>query len=292
MRQRNGEYFFDPRRVEELITDYQVNENRETLGAIVKECERNILSLIRDRGTFAHEDEDELLSIVNRKLLVSLPQFDRARGSAFSFVSRLTVNMLATTVTHRRKLASRYPPLDKTLLLTWPDERAAHESRVAIDDLAHQIRGIKSVQEGQAEREAQKWYVESFIDAGFELRRHECADAAMKVYGLTHRRSRQLYDLTLLEIRRALWEETKHASVSRERLCGTKGLPLARYWNFLSPVEFTKFCCLMRDLAPYLVILVRPANAAGIKAGDWNAVRENLELILNGTPEATPLFAE
>jgi hypothetical protein len=48
----------------------------------------------------------------------------------------------------------------------------------------------------------------------------------------------------------------------------------------------------MRDLAPYLVILVRPANAAEIKAGKWEAVRENLELILNGTPEATPLFAE
>jgi hypothetical protein len=284
--------FFDSRAVEKLIGEYQRDGSRELLGTIVVRCQPIAISLIRRRCTFRHEEEDELLSIVNRKLLVSLPQFDQNRGSAFSFVSRLSLNMLSTTVTHRKKLANRYPSLDKTLLSTVMDESAALDAQVAIDDLVHEIRGIKSTIELLAEREAQKWYVESFIDAGFELRRHECADACMKVFELSHRRSRQLYDLTLLEIRRALWDQTTHVPVTRGELKGTKGLPLTRYSNFLTRAEFSKFVLLMKDLAPYLVILVRPTNAGRIKSGDWPAIRENLGLILNGIPEASPLWPE
>jgi hypothetical protein len=47
----------------------------------------------------------------------------------------------------------------------------------------------------------------------------------------------------------------------------------------------------MKDLAPYLIILVKPRNENAIKAGRWQAVRENLELVLNGIPEASPLFS-
>jgi hypothetical protein len=46
----------------------------------------------------------------------------------------------------------------------------------------------------------------------------------------------------------------------------------------------------MRDLAPSLVVLVKPANEPGIRRGEWSAVRENLERVLNGIPEAVPLF--
>jgi hypothetical protein len=51
----------------------------------------------------------------------------------------------------------------------------------------------------ETELSAQRWYIESFCADGFEHRRHECADAAMTVYGLSHDRSRELYDLTMLE---------------------------------------------------------------------------------------------
>ena len=91
-------------------------------------------------------------------------------------------------------------------------------------------------------------------------------------------------------IRQALWDQTKHAALTPGQLRGTKGVALIRYSNFLTPEEFSKLAVLMKDLAPTLVILVRPANAAGIKCGNWKAVRENLELILNGIPEASPLF--
>ncbi len=112
----------------------------------------------------------------------------------------------------------------------------------------------------------------------------------MRVFGLTHRRSRDLYDLTLLEIRRLLWAEAKHEAGSPEQLRGTRGLPLLRYTNFLTPQEFAKLVVLMKDLAPSLVVLVRPTNEAQIRGRNWSAIRENLVLILEGDPTATPLF--
>jgi hypothetical protein len=199
--------------------------------------------------------------------------------------------MLATSVTHSRKLANRYQPLDKVLVDTKADEKANLNSAIALDDLAQQIRSIKSPCTLDAERQAQKWYVESFIDSAFSLHRHSCANAAMKVFGLSHKRSRQLYDLTLLEIRRVLWDECRHQPIGQAKLRGTKGRLLLRYTNFLTPPEFTKFTTLMRDLAPALVLLVKPGNQAQIRAGQWAAVRENLELILNGIPAATLLYA-
>jgi hypothetical protein len=59
----------------------------------------------------------------------------------------------------------------------------------------------------------------------------------------------------------------------------------------LTPAEFTKFVILMRGLAPYLVFLVDPANK-GSRRQDRNPPisRKTLELILDGHPEAVPLF--
>ncbi|PWT83898.1 MAG: hypothetical protein C5B58_05730 [Acidobacteria bacterium] len=140
-----GGHFFDSGLVEDMLSAYQRDPQPETLGEIIRRCEPIALSLIRSRWTMQFEDESELMSIVNRKLLVSLPQYNRARGTAFSFVSRVALNMLATTVTHRRKLAARYSPLDKTLMLTLPDETGGgFDSAVRLDDLRAQIRSIKS----------------------------------------------------------------------------------------------------------------------------------------------------
>jgi hypothetical protein len=285
----SAEPALDSEAVESLIAAYQRTGETKTLGEILERSQPISLSLIRSRNTFRFEDEDELLSAVNRKLLLSVQQFDRTRGTAFSFVNRLCINMLCTRVTLQKKLARRYEALTDTVVNTTPDA-ANFESQIAVDDLAQQIRSIKSPCTAQSERQAQRWFVESFIDCGFQMRRQECSNAAMKVFSLSHPRSRQLYDLTLLEIRRALWDETKHSELNPAKLRGTKGLPLLRYTNFLSPQEFCKFACLMKDLAPYLVILMKPANESRIRSGNWPAVRENLKLVLEGNPEATPLF--
>jgi hypothetical protein len=47
----------------------------------------------------------------------------------------------------------------------------------------------------------------------------------------------------------------------------------------------------MRDLAPDVTMLVKPSNEAAIRRGEREAVRENLQRVLNGMPEATQLFA-
>jgi hypothetical protein len=100
----SGAYFFDSPACEQLIDQYQKTDSRETLGEILARCQPITESLIRSRATFLHEDEDELISIVNGKLIKSLWQYHPSRGAAFAFVSRLTVNMLVTTVTYKRKL--------------------------------------------------------------------------------------------------------------------------------------------------------------------------------------------
>ena len=126
--------------------------------------------------------------------------------------------------------------------------------------------------------------MESFLDSHFELRRHECANAAMRVFGLTHERSRRLYDLTLLEIRRVLYSESNHPSVNHTQLGRSKSARLLRYSNFLTGEEFKKFVALMRDLAPSVVVAVKPANEPLIRKGQWPAIRENLVLVLEGDP--------
>jgi hypothetical protein len=187
-------------------------------------------------------------------------------------------------------LANRYSPLDQVLIASTPDDKAHFASTIALDDLQAQIRSIKSAIELEHERQAQKWFVESFIDSGFEMRRHEFANSAMKVFSLGHRRARELFDLSLLEVRGTLWDETKHPAVAPVQLRGTSGRRLTRFSNFLSPTEFSRFCGLMRGLAPALVGTVHPPNKTGIQRGEWGPIRQNLLIILNGHPASRPLF--
>ena len=44
----------------------------------------------------------------------------------------------------------------------------------------------------------QRWFVSSFIDERFSQCPDQCGDAAMNVFSLSHGRSRELYDLTML----------------------------------------------------------------------------------------------
>ena len=57
----------------------------------------------------------------------------------------------------------------------------------------------------------------------FRLRRHECANAAMGVYNLSHERSRELYDLTMLEVRRVVYDNlSPRQPIVAGRLLGTR----------------------------------------------------------------------
>lgn len=119
----------------------------------------------------------------------------------------------------------------------------------------------------------QRWYIDSFRVDGFEALRHECANAAMVVYpSLSHTRSRELFDVTMLEVRRVLYGDFKRREpIIAGRLLGIRSAWMARYAPLMNADEFTKFTVLMRNLAPAVS-------------------RKNIELILYGDPDAVPLF--
>jgi hypothetical protein len=165
--------------------------------------------------------------------------------------------------------------------------------RYAVEHLEHLVRTVKTTCTLEEELRAQRWYVISFLHYEFCLRRHEYADAAMDVFGLSHHRARQLYDLTLLEVRRRVLAgiERRLKPIRPIDIIHSKIAALEKFAPFLSGEDFTRLCTLMRDLAPSLVSLVKPENGARIQRGDSEACRENLGLIINGDPSSRPLFA-
>ena len=140
--------------------------------------------MIRFHKTGRYGTEDELISDVNFELLRAVEKFDPAKGSAFTFVSCIIQNTLHTSVSKARTAASRCVELDEALASALPanGESAAVSDREAIDDLVHRLKvSVRTILTDQLELEAQRWYVESFTQEGFEHRRHQCANAAMKV---------------------------------------------------------------------------------------------------------------
>jgi hypothetical protein len=131
----------------------------------------------------------------------------------------------------------------------------------------------------------------SFLDAEFYLKRHQAADAMTEVYGLSYRRSRELFDLTLVAVRRELVSNRHLPPIPPKALIGNRGRALIRFAKHLSPDEFTRLAVLLRDIAPSAVYAVRPANIAAMRRGEPGPIRTNLGLVLYGSPYDRPLFA-
>src|SRR5262249_11845614 len=140
------------------------------------------------------------------------------------------------------------------------------------------------------ERDAQRWFTMSFLADGYESRRHEAANIAMGVYRLTHTRSRELFDLTMLETRRVLFDDLKRPEPNAPgRLFGTRLAWMTRYAPLMNSDEFTKFVALMRDLAPYLLLIIDPENGKSHRRDRNPAIcRRNIELIIHGFPARFP----
>jgi hypothetical protein len=281
---------FDNARLEPLIVAYNRSGDPAALAEIVELIRERALTLIRFNGTTKYRTESELLSEIHYKLVRSLRRFDAEKGSAFTFLSHLITNTLRTAVSTARARAEHYVELDEGVCRCM-HTNGEKESREAIDGLHFRIRaGVKSTVSDLAEREAQRWYVASFLDGWFELRRFQCANSAMLVYGLSEARSRELYDLTVLEVRRILYADLKPRLIDPESLHGTRAARLLRYRAYLSREEFSKFVLLMKELAPYLVVLVDPENRRREERLREEEIRRNLGFVLNGHPEAVPLF--
>jgi hypothetical protein len=115
----------------------------------------------------------------------------------------------------------------------------------------------------------------------------------MAVYSLKHERSRELYDLTMLEVRRVLYDDLKYRQpIAAGRLLGTRCAWLAPYRPLLSESEFTKFVVLVRNLGPFVVVLIDPESRSWRQDRNPAIGRQNLLWIINGHPEAVPLFTD
>jgi hypothetical protein len=261
------------------------------MSEVIALSQQRALTLIRHYHTACYCSEAELLSDVNFKLLRSVAKFDPAKGTGFTYVSKIIDSSLRTRVTATRKNWQRNSELSDELINTLS---AKVDDRSAADDFVHQIRShVKTMLTEPLEIEAQRWFVASFCDEGFHYRRHACADAAMGVFQLGHTRSRELYDLTMLEVRRALYGDVKRREqIAPGRLLGTRAQWMARYAPLLTESEFTRFAVLMRDLAPYLLLLIIDPAKANNHRRDRNPTigRQTLELILYGHPDAVKLF--
>ena len=65
---------------------------------------------------------------------------------------------------------------------------------------------------------------------------------------------------------------------------------MTRYAPLMNSDEFTKFVVLMRDLAPFVVLLIDPANQSRRQDRCAQVSRRNIDFILSGHPAATLLF--
>jgi hypothetical protein len=249
------------------------------------------LTLIRFNGTTRYVPEDELLSEVNLKLLRAVGKFNPARGSAFTYLSCLIQNTLRSSVTNARKNASRFIELDATVANTLRTN-GERESQDVIEDLIHRIKTtVKTTLTDEAELSAARWYIGSFCTDGFQSPRNKCANAAMAVFRLAPDRSREIFDIVMLETRRILYDFLPARSpIVPGRLYGTRCGWMAQYRPLLSESEFTKFVTLMKGLSPFLLMLISPESRSRRQDRNPPIVRQNLLWILHGHPDAKPLF--
>jgi hypothetical protein len=281
----------DNGQLERAIACYQAG-HAESLGEVIRLVEPRTTTLIRFHKTHHYRTEDELLSDVNFKLLRAVRKFDPSKGSAFSFVSTVITSTLRTAVTNTRRHWLRYSELDSELANTLP---ARSDDWSVCDDLVHKVKSrARTTLTDETEISACRWLIESFCQDGFGSRRHASADACMTVFQVSHGRARELHDLSSLEIRRVLYDDLRaKTEIIPERLIGTRCAWMTRYKSLLSRTEFTKFYFLLKNLAPYLLLLVVDPAKKGTHRRDRAATitRKNLQLILYGDVDAIPLFS-
>jgi hypothetical protein len=274
------------------------------LNALLIHCEPLIKSIAQYRATDRHEQLEEIVSQIRVKLWRSLRLFDPARGTSFSFVARVISSVSASIVAEAWRRGERFVSLEEVRRQTMGENAYTLEDRElaplqapagdrhATEHIEYLIRSIRTTCTAPEELAAQRWLVLSFLDCGFRLARHEVADACMAVFDvLTHRRARELHDATLIEIRRAVLGERRLVPIGPRDLARSRLAALAKLAPLLDAEQFTRLCVLLKDLAPAIIFLAKPQNTAAIRRGEPEPTRENLALVLNGNPNATPLFA-
>lgn len=160
----------DNGRLETLIAAHQAGTDPAALGEIIGLTQNRALALIRFYRSARYCPENELLSDINFKLMRAVDKFDRQRGSGFSFISRIILNVLCTSVTTARRSVDRYVEWDEAAASKL-HTNGENQTRDTIDDFVHRIRaGARTTLIDPREIDMTRWYVESFVNGAFELR--------------------------------------------------------------------------------------------------------------------------
>lgn len=106
-------------------------------------------------------------------------------------------------------------------------------------------------------------------------------------YGITQYKTSQCDPL----VRRVLYDDLpQRPQIPPGRLIGTRGAWMTRYAPLLDAVEFTKFVTLTKDLSPFVLLLIDPQSRSRRQDRNPAIARENLIWVINGHPDAVPLF--
>jgi hypothetical protein len=65
---------------------------------------------------------------------------------------------------------------------------------------------------------------------------------------------------------------------------------MLRYAHLLYAHEFTKFVVLTKDLSPFVLLLIDPQSRSRRQDRNPTIGRQNLLWVINGHPDAVPLF--
>jgi hypothetical protein len=256
--------------LQKMILEWQADQKTELLNRILLYCEPIITGSVFSRSD-PIADPDEVLAALRTKIWKKLPIFDAGRGRAFTFCSLVVDQGISEIRVQRNRRKKRYPEADLTGLdclaySRWSWISSAEE----IEDAQWRIMQVQTICTDEHELKSQRWLVKSFLHSDFDLRRHEAADATVIVCGLHPARARRIHDYTMLEIRRTLLPVKEIPKITPDSLRGTRASALRKYADQLSADDFKKLVYLMHNLAP--------------------AIIDSLDHVLNGHPEARPLF--
>ncbi len=264
---------FDEQTTCALVLRWQASREPELLDRILSAAEPVLCGTLLSRNGYS-DDFDELLNTLRIRLWRRLPKYDHSKGRIFTFVSLICSQGVTEIRTKRNLQGQRYPVADISALdylkhSSWSRISPAE----ALEDVKHKIMQVRTTCTDEHELSSQRWLVKGLLDAGFQLRRHHASDSMCIVYGLHPKRARVLHDQTLLEVRRQLLDVVQIPKITTENLIGLRQFALAKYAPQLSSKDFSRLIFLMKNLAP--TIIPRP---------------ERIDLILDGFPNARPLF--
>ena len=260
-------HLFHEEQIKTMTIEWQRSQDPELLNEILVRTQPLITGVLLTRSKHT-EDFEELLNLLRERIWKKLPHFNPAKGRIFSYLTMVAHQLLDEVWARRRLYQSRYNP---TGLESLGQQYSTAAPNHFFDDIIWRIHTVQTTFDDPFELKAQRWLVWGLLDSCFTLRRHEAADSTVIVYGLHPSRARKLHDATVLEVRRTLLDVVEIPKITVADLRGTRQSALAKYADQLAPEDFSKLIYLMRNLAPVII--------------------DDLNHVLNGHPEARPLFA-